>query len=222
MAVISRRAATLGAASVLLGASGGWARIARAKEELPAQATAPIARAVRVVFHVPAEPANVKGALTEAATNASLAIAEKLLGLGFRRGPDVALAERFARLETRGDRNDLSALLTAGSVDVFLVTSLRDVDDTKLHRRGVTWTDYRPPAAGGSRGPYIVLADSASPSTLAHELGHFFGLSHVTAHNNLMSYDRDEGEEFLDERQLHTVKQVSTARLRSKWLVGVP
>lgn len=212
MAVISRRAATLGAASLLIGVG------ARAKEELAPRTP----QSVRVVFHVPADAANVKGALTEAATNASLVIAEKLLGLTFRRGPDASLPERFARLETRGDRNELSALLTAGSVDVFLVTSLRDVDDTKLHRRGVTWTHYRAPAAGGARGPYIVLADSASPSTLAHELGHFFGLSHVPTRNNLMSYDREEGQEVLDDGQLRTVKMVSTARLRSRWLVGVP
>lgn len=222
MAVISRRAATLGAASLLAGAAGIWTRMSHAKEELAPPGPTPVAQAVRVIFHVPVEATNVKGALTEAATNASLVIAEKLLGVGFRRGADASLPERFARLETRADRNELSSLLTAGSVDVFLVTSLRDVDDTRLHRRGVTWTHYRAPAAGGARGPYIVLADSASPSTLAHELGHFFGLSHVQARNNLMSYDREEGEEFLDEPQLRTVKQVSTARLRSKWLVGVP
>ncbi len=219
MALISRRAATLGAASLLVGAVGTSTRVARAKDELAAPAAA---QAVRVVFHVPVEPANLRGALTTAATEESLRIAEKLLGVGFRRGPDASLADRFARLETRADRNELSSLLTAGSVDVFLVNSLRDVDDTRLHRRGVTWTHYRAPALGGAQGPYIVLADSASPSTLAHELGHFFGLAHVPTRNNLMSYDREEGEEVLDARQLRTVKQVSSARLRSKWLLAAP
>jgi hypothetical protein len=190
-----------------------WARRAHAVEAAGAKDR------VRVVFHVPEGEGAATGALTADATNASLGIAEKLLGVPFRRGEDVPLAARFARLETRDDRNKLSALLTAGSVDVFLVTSLRDVDDPRLYRRGVTWTHYATPKA---IGPYIVLAEPASPSTLAHELGHFFGLRHVPTKNNLMSYDRSEGDEFLDERQLATVKGLASARLKSKWLVAVP
>ena len=36
------------------------------------------------------------------------------------------------------------------------------------------------------------------PTTLAHELGHFLGNGHAYVKNNLMSYERDGGEVFLD------------------------
>lgn len=113
--------------------------------------------------------------------------------------------EKFRALDTRTDRDDLRKLLLPKVVNVFFVESLRDVDDRSLYRRGVHW---RPAPNPGVR--YIIVIRDAPPSVLAHELGHYFGLPHVATKNNLMSYDRDGGEVFLNDAQRTTV--TATAR----------
>src|SRR5262245_58499040 len=58
-------------------------------------------------------------------------------GVRFRVTATRALAERFARLESRQDRDDLARELDPGVVNVFVVASLRDVDDPSRLRMGV-------------------------------------------------------------------------------------
>ncbi len=105
-----------------------------------------------------------------------------------------------AALETRADRDALGDRLERRVINVFVVSSLRDVDDGKSYRMGVCWQSTR----DASRR-YVVVAASARPSVLAHELGHFFGLGHDTRVNNLMSYARDDGALFLDAPQRATI-----------------
>jgi hypothetical protein len=71
-------------------------------------------------------------------------------------------------------------------INVFVVDSLRDVDDPAEMRRGVHWH-----GPGGAH--YIILVATASPQVLAHELGHFFGNAHTKVADNLMSYERTGG-----------------------------
>jgi len=52
--------------------------------------------------------------------------------------------------------------------------------------------------------------------TMAHELGHFFGLPHTAVKNNLMSYDRDGGAVFLDAKQTSTIQAFARLYLRAK------
>lgn len=118
---------------------------------------------------------------------------------------DDKVDEKFRALDTRGDRDELRKLLVPKMVNVFFVESLRDVDDRALYRRGVHWRPAPNPSVR-----YIIVIRDAPPSVLAHELGHYFGLPHVATKNNLMSYDRDGGEVFLNEAQRSTV--ASTAR----------
>lgn len=135
-------------------------------------------------------------------------------GIAFEFGSTVDTDGVYKALETRADRDKLADFRVANEVNVFFVDSLRDVDDPKLHRMGVTWrklTDLK--------AKYIIVAASGSPTTLAHELGHFFGLDHVGQKNNLMSYDRDGGTVFLTDPQLRVLRSTATQLLAQKSIV---
>jgi|SRR5580692_61986 hypothetical protein len=101
-----------------------------------------------------------------------------------------------ARLESRADRDALASELDAKVVNVFLVESLRDVDDPSLYRMGVYWQNRAHPEQR-----YVIVVADAKPSVLAHELGHYFGNPHSPVVNNLMSYHRSGDAIFLDDAQ---------------------
>jgi hypothetical protein len=107
-------------------------------------------------------------------------------GVSFELRARRALDVRFVHLETRADRHALGAELAANLVNVFIVGSLRDVDDTTLMRRGVHW---RPAGIPGAH--FVVVSSIAGSDVLAHELGHFFGNPHSQTPNDVMSYLRD-------------------------------
>jgi hypothetical protein len=90
---------------------------------------------------------------------------------------DTASAMHVA---TRADRNAIIGKgLHAGVIDVYLVMRLDDIDADGVIR-GVTWRtkDDR---------KYIIMSILAPPRTLAHELGHFFGLPHSTYAISIMN-----------------------------------
>jgi hypothetical protein len=152
--------------------------------------------------------------------DAQLAEAERLLGgagVHLQKAALRALPESFAHLETRRDRDALTAQLQPGVINVFVVASLRDVDDPSLHRMGVHWQPR-----GTPRRHYVIVAASALPSTLAHELGHFFGNGHSAVKNNLMSYDRDGGAVFLDATQQGKIQAFARIFLRTKEITPAP
>ncbi len=135
-------------------------------------------------------------------------------GMGFDLAPTATVDGKFMSLETRGDRDALADDVVAHEVSIFFVASLRDVDDPKNHRMGVTWrklTDLRI--------RYIIVSAQARPTTMAHELGHFFGLDHTFVKNNLMSYDRDGGKVTLSDPQLVTVRRNAQGALARKDLI---
>jgi hypothetical protein len=124
----------------------------------------------------------------EAWIDAELAQANAIFapsGVSFTVGMRRALDTRFAAIETRSDRNALATELRGRMVNVFVVRSLRDVDDPSQMRRGVHW---RPMAVPGAH--FVIVSSIASSDVLAHELGHFFGNPHSTTPNAVMSYDR--------------------------------
>lgn len=127
--------------------------------------------------------------------------------------PRRALAERHLQLEDRADRNQLVDAMLPGVVNIFFVESLRDVDDPKLHRMGVTWRNL-----ANLKKKYVIVAASARETTTAHELGHFFGNDHAFVKNNLMSYDRDGGKVFLDAKQAAKARRTALALFASKEL----
>ena len=74
--------------------------------------------------------------------DAQVAESERLFrtcGVGFATPTRKKLDARFARLETRKDRDALAEQLEKGTINVMIVSSLRDVDDPSLHRMGVHW-----------------------------------------------------------------------------------
>jgi hypothetical protein len=123
--------------------------------------------------------------LAEQVTQASRAF--RPFGVCFAIDEQRAL-EGHGTLETRADRHALGRLVAQGRANVFVPASLRDVDDPALMRMGVHW---RPRGRGLPRSPrhFVIVAASAWPTTLAHELGHFFGNPHHRTPGNLMSYE---------------------------------
>lgn len=145
---------------------------------------------------------------------AQLSNAEALyapLGLHFRLTEWRTLPESAALIANRTERDALAPLCMPQVINVHVVAQLRDVDATEeAYRMGVTWI--------GRGVKYILVATSARPSTLAHEIGHFFGLHHTKVKNNLMSYDRDGSPVFLDAEQTKTVIGTARAMVSTKAL----
>lgn len=103
------------------------------------------------------------------------------LGVGFQLAGVDDLPASAAHVETRGDRNKLAAHLGGPVVHVFLIGKLEDVDEPGAPVYGVTWhvpKDDR---------KYIIVAANAFERTLAHELGHVFGLPHSTYAISIMN-----------------------------------
>jgi hypothetical protein len=150
--------------------------------------------------------------------DAQVAEAERLFsqaGVHLRKAASKKLGARFARLETRSDRDALAAELEKGKINVMVVASLRDVDDPSLLRMGVHW---RPKS--NLKKHYVIMAASALPSTLAHELGHFFGNGHSKVVNNVMSYDRTAGvPPFFDAQQYMKIKAFARIYVGSRELL---
>jgi hypothetical protein len=138
-------------------------------------------------------------------------------GVHFRKTAQRPLAERFARLETRRDRDALDAERVKGVVNVFVVAALRDVDDPRLYRMGVHWRSGKTPAHR-----YVIVSVDALPSTLAHELGHYNGLAHSATVDNLMSYNRSGDHIFVDPHQATTVRAFARLALASHEVSPAP
>ena len=126
-------------------------------------------------------------------------------------------AEPLASIEDRAARDALRtrvALSAAGEptrVNVFLTERLVDVDDPPNERMGVHWRARR-----ARNVHYVILSHRAWPTTLAHELGHYFGNPHSRTPNNIMSYDRDgTTPPFFDAPQLARIRAHARRYLRA-------
>lgn len=161
--------------------------------------------------------ANGKTAQTEAWVDAQIEAAQGLynpFGVSFRKAETRRLAPAFMRLETRGDRDGLAAHLRQGHLNVFVVASLRDVDDPTLYRMGVHWAPN-----GDLKRQYVIVSGAARKTTLAHEIGHYFTLQHTQVADNLMSYQRSGGVVFLNAKQKADVTVSVRTHVARKLLV---
>ncbi len=129
-----------------------------------------------------------------------------------------AMPEGPAALEDRKDRDALGAHLRPRRVNIFVVASLRDVDEPERLRQGVHWRPRR-----ARQRHLVIVAAYSGRDTLAHELGHFLGNPrHSHTPGNLMSYGRGPGLPTLDAAQVRTIRATARRMLRSRELVVAP
>lgn len=149
-----------------------------------------------------------------------LAYAEKLFGphgVHFRRTSRRLVGSLHADLVTRADRDALFSMMRPAVINVFVVASLKDVDEKERYRFGVHWRPSQQPASR-----FIVLAAGAPPSVLAHELGHYFGNPHSPTPDNVMSYERAGGTLFFDAPQIARIRATARRCLLEKELLPAP
>jgi hypothetical protein len=136
-------------------------------------------------------------------------------GVHFARADGAPVEARLAHVETRADRDALASRVTPHVIDVFVVASLRDVDDPARMRRGVHWH-----APSGAH--YLILVASAPTTVLAHELGHYFGNPHSRVIDNVMSYERSGAPVFFDADQGKRIAARARAYVKSGELLPAP
>lgn len=104
------------------------------------------------------------------------------LDVGFQLVGIDALPAAAAHIATRRERDAVSDGRLAGKViHVFITGTLDDVDAPGETIRGVAW--HRP----GSDRKYVIVSTVAPERTLAHELGHVFGLPHSSYAISIMN-----------------------------------
>lgn len=113
---------------------------------------------------------------------------------------------------TRADRNKLARKRKGSPViDVFIVAQLGDVDISGAFINGVAW---RVPA---KTQKFIILSATAWDRTLAHELGHVFGLPHSEYAISIMNKTpRDEPPQ---DQRTFAEEELAIIRARRKRLV---
>lgn len=117
-----------------------------------------------------------------------------LLDIGFQIVRTGTLPASVARIEDRQERDTLGARLGTGVIDLFLTGQLDDIDTSGAQANGVTWRK-------GSR-KFVIVSTRAWERTLAHELGHVFGLPHSTHAISIMN-KTERAEPPHDQRTFH-------------------
>lgn len=153
--------------------------------------------------------------VTEGWLDRQVAEARRLMephGVLVARWQRAPLPEDHARLDTADDRDALHRFVEPRVINVFIVASLRDIDDPKRHRMGVRWRLRR-----DLRKDYVIVSARAIPTVLCHELGHYFGNGHSSVVNNIMSYRRDDPDAVaFDRHQGAKMRAVAQRLLRTK------
>ena len=101
-------------------------------------------------------------------------------------------------------------------IQVFLVRSARDVDKLDGWIAGVHWRYSGKRKVHATRRLIILSAVHSNNETLAHELGHWFGLNHVKDKNNLMCGTGARSHTALSEEQVKILHKNRDAALKRK------
>jgi len=118
------------------------------------------------------------------------------------------MPEGYGSITRRRDRRRIAGYAPPdGSVHVFMVDTLELRGGRRGDRsvRGLHWR-YRGILRRFRQREYVVVSSDAPSTTLAHELGHRFGLNHSEAEENLMCSCRR------GPRQIFTREQGATLR----------
>ena len=139
------------------------------------------------------------------------------LDVGFQVVAVDALPTTATRIRDREQRSALGRQVKGTVIHVFVTGRLDDIDVAGGVIYGVTWP------RGETK--FVILSTAAWPRTLAHELGHVFGLPHSRYAISIMNKtDRDEPpidqRTFADE-ELKAMKPRLAALLRARAIVGV-
>jgi hypothetical protein len=117
----------------------------------------------------------------------------------FTLGEVRTLPEGHASLANIAGRRALRRFLVPNAINVFVVEEILDPVPSEATRRAAARVGREPtgrlsgahiPAPGRRPGTYLVVNHHGGPVTMAHELGHFFGLPHHADESNIMSYGR--------------------------------
>ena len=105
------------------------------------------------------------------------------ISVGFYLKEVAPLSSDKAQIITRSERNLLGRkLFSRGVIHVFLVEALADVDEAGKWLNGVHWRDQ-----SNRERRWVILSSTAWSLTMAHELGHFFGLPHSSYEESIMN-----------------------------------
>lgn len=185
-----------------------------------ANAQAPQALELPVVFH--AAPGTVFDS-TSMLADAQRHFADA--GLHFRSLGVRALPERFSELRSIRDRHRLKRHLVSHAINIFVHRAIHDRTPSGATRRAADAAGIALSGRlGGAHIPapkhrpatYIILLASKHGLTLAHELGHFLGVAHHRAPDNIMSYGRLRTH--FSARQLRVFRATARRLLRRRVL----
>jgi hypothetical protein len=140
------------------------------------------------------------------------------IGVAFQVDSVAALPEEAARIEDAQERTSLAKLVAGTVIDVFVTAQLDDIDKQDGVIYGVAWP------AGGKK--LVILSTMGWERTLAHELGHVFGLPHSRYAISIMN-KRGRKQPPLEQRTFHpaelaVMRARLAAMLRERVIAHVP
>lgn len=113
------------------------------------------------------------------------------------------LPDGYVGIKHRRDRRRLAEYAPAdGTVHVFLVDKVELGSSRRVDRsvRGLHWR-YRGLRSKLRNREYLIVGNDAPATTLAHELGHLFGLEHEEGRQNLMCSCREGPKQLFSRSQ---------------------